>query len=370
MIIGIDASRANHDKKTGVEWYAYHLIQELKTLVPPTDRVVLYSDKPLQGELADLPLHFENRVLRWPPKRLWTQLRLSFEMLRRPPDVLFVPAHVLPLIHPKKTVLTIHDVAGAYFPKAYNWFERWYSVFTAKHALRTGARVIVPTEHVKQDMLRLVRALKMRNDISVIPHGIDERFRVRVSEEEKQRVRETYRVPESYLLFVGRLEEKKNVAGLVRAYTAFRQLYPSHKETLVLVGKPGFGYEDVQQEIAASPYKKDILELGWVSASDLPALFQAAKAFVFLSWYEGFGIPLLEAFQSGVPVLAAQTSCLPEVGQDACMYVDPAKPNTIPTAVHILLTDMSLRASLVEKGEKRAMLFSWKKTAAETLDVL
>jgi glycosyltransferase involved in cell wall biosynthesis len=370
MIIGIDASRANYDQKTGVEWYARHIIQELKTLVSSSDRVVLYSDEPLKGELAILPSNFESRVLRWPPKRFWTQIRLSWEMVRRPPDVLFVPAHVLPLIHPKKTVLTIHDVAGAYFPKAYNWFERWYSIFAAKQAVRSKSEIVIPTAHVKQDIIRLLGDSAIEKHITVIPHGVDASFGVPHSEEQKKLVRTKYKLPNSFILFTGRLEEKKNVTGLVRAYSAFREKYPEQKEALVLVGKPGFGYEEVQKEIAASPYRQDIFEPGWVSSEDLPVLLQSARAFVFLSWYEGFGIPLLEAFQSQVPVLSSDRSCLPEVGGNACLFVDPSKETEICDALYAILTNEDMRKSLVEKGAKRVQEFSWKKSAKMSLDVI
>ena len=146
MIIGIDASRANEEQKTGVGWYAWHVIQELKhlTTLPLNHtttrqplRVVLYTNKPLMGDLAVLPEGWSEKVLQWFPGRLWTQIRLSFEMLVNPPDVLFIPAHVFPIIHPKKTVMTVHDIAAIKFPESYNWFERWYSVWSAKFACYT-----------------------------------------------------------------------------------------------------------------------------------------------------------------------------------------------------------------------------------------
>src|SRR5260221_1783404 len=106
ITIGIDASRANVRHRTGVEWYAYHVIQELKKIVPDSYRVLLYTREPLRGDLAELPPRWEQRVLRWPPKFLWTQKRLSWEMLVRPPDLLFSPVHVLPLVHPRRSLVT------------------------------------------------------------------------------------------------------------------------------------------------------------------------------------------------------------------------------------------------------------------------
>ena len=127
MLIGIDASRANHQERTGVEEYAFQLIQHLKEITPDTVQVVLYTDKKLLGKLGELPKNWEEKILNW-PFRFWTQIRLSWEMLVKPPEVLFIPAHVFPIIHPKKTVMTVHDIAALKFPESYNWFERWYSV--------------------------------------------------------------------------------------------------------------------------------------------------------------------------------------------------------------------------------------------------
>ena len=122
MIIGIDASRANKQEKTGTEWYAYHMIQEWKHLADPHDQFILYSKEKLTGELADLPSNFRSRVLSWPPKLLWTHFRLAWEMFWHAPDRLFVPSHTIPIIHPKNTTTTFHD-AG---------FERYEHLYSDK----------------------------------------------------------------------------------------------------------------------------------------------------------------------------------------------------------------------------------------------
>jgi len=155
MKIGIDASRANDEKKTGVGWYAYHVIQQMKKQTPRDVEVILYTNKPLRGDLADLPENWKENILRWPPKRLWTQIRLSLEMLVHRVDVLFVPAHVVPIIRPKKTVMTVHDIAALKFPDSYNWFERWYSVWSARVALKKLWRVITPSEFTKRELEKL-----------------------------------------------------------------------------------------------------------------------------------------------------------------------------------------------------------------------
>ena len=219
MIIGIDASRANKKEKTGVEWYAWHVIEELKKIIPEDHRVILYSDEPIIGALALLPKHWESRILHWPPKRLLTQVRLSWEMFQHPPDVLFVPAHVFPIIHPKKTMMMVHDVAAATFPEIYPWFERWYSLWSAKNAIKNLWRVITPSQFTKNELSSLeLRITNYELRIIVIPHGVDSRYRKIHDQAAIDAVLNKYAIRRPFLLSVGRLEEKKNTANIVRAF--------------------------------------------------------------------------------------------------------------------------------------------------------
>lgn len=367
MVIGIDASRANHDEKTGVEWYAWHVIQQLKKITPDHVRVVLYSDEPLRGELADLPPYWESRVLRWPPRRLWTQVRLSFEMLTHPPDVLFVPAHVFPFIHPKKTVMTVHDIAALKFPETYSRFERWYTLWSARAALRKLWRVIVPSMATKKDLSEYVRGGRV-NTI-VVPLGRDERY-CKITDEEKIRnVCQKYGITRAFFLSVGRLEEKKNTWRIVEAFT---KVFPELPQpySLVLIGKPGIGYEKVTEAIARSPYRDHIICPGWIAPEDAVYLMNAAKVFVFPSLYEGFGLPVLEAFAVGTPVIASRGSSLEEVGGKVARYVDALRIEEIAEAMKEMVQDLPERKKMIESGLDRVKQFSWERTARETLGIL
>ncbi len=362
MIIGIDASRANKHQKTGVEWYAFFVIEEMKQLLTDRVSVVLYSDTPLQGELANLPPGWSSKVLPWPPKRFWTQVRLSIEMLFHGPDVLFVPAHVAPLIHPKKTVVTIHDIAPWRFPKSYSWFERWYCLWSTRYAAKRVSHIIVPSEFTKQEIHDYIK--KITAHIHVIHHGIDTRF---ITADPGSSLSKDIRKP--YILSVGRIEEKKNTRRLIEAFTLLRSQSATAYQ-LVLIGKPGFGYDAVRAAYNASPYKEDILFLGWTEQEQLPTLYKEASLFAFPSLYEGFGIPVVEAFAAGVPVLTAQGSCLSEIAADAALFVDPLSAASIHVGLETVLNDESLRKELIEKGKKRARTFSWEKTAKETTHIL
>jgi hypothetical protein len=189
MKIGIDVSRANNLQKTGVEWYAYFLLQELKKIIPENIEVVLYSREALQGDLAELPKNWTSKILHWPPKIFWTQARLSLEMLFHKPDILFVPAHVCPLVHPKKTVMTVHDIAALRFPESYNHFERWYSLASVRFALQNVWRIITPSQFTKNELKSLSIKNYDDNKTKVVYHGFNSLYNQSFSDENKKQIR-------------------------------------------------------------------------------------------------------------------------------------------------------------------------------------
>ncbi|MBI4426938.1 MAG: glycosyltransferase family 4 protein [Candidatus Magasanikbacteria bacterium] len=387
MLIGIDASRANEDQKTGVGWYAWHLIEELKHTITSSHHhfitrepvnFILYTREPLKGELAELPKNWIQKVLKWPPQKFWTQIRLSWEMLVNPPDVLFIPAHVFPIIHPKKTLMTVHDIAALRFPKSYNWFERWYTVWSARYAVKKLWRIIVPSHFVKTELLRDIRDKRYEigdnEKIHVIPHGYDKKYKryeiepalsLPKGDKRIDEMLKKYNIERPFILSVGRLEEKKNTARIIGAFNLVRQSLISYHLSLILVGPSGHGYEKVEEAINSSPYKKDIKTLGYVSADDLPYIMNATEVFVYPSLYEGFGLPVLEALACGAPVVAGKGSCLEEVGGEACVYVDPTNVDEIARAIQFARQNFN-----PDTGLKQVERFSWEKSASATARLL
>lgn len=372
MIIGIDASRANVEKKTGVERYAFRVIQELKTLIPPEFRVMLYSREPLLGPLADLPLNWESRVIPR-PRRLWTQIGLSLEMLRRPPDLLFVPAHMLPLVLPRRSAITLHDAGFSAVPEAYSLQGRLYHQLMTRFSARRAQAVFTVSEFSKTELLKYFGTPRGR--VVVTPLACDEAPLRRIGAREAWRTLERYGISKPYFLFVGRLERKKNLAGLLAAWRIYRES-DFGDEALVLVGKPGRGYEDAWSALdgstslatGGSDLAGEVVETGFVSDDDLPAFYSAASAFLFLSKYEGFGIPLLEAFAAGVPVVASRAGSIPEVAGEAVMYAET--PVEAAEAMRRLMHEEPLRIRLMAEGRLRLERYSWRATAEATWKTL
>ncbi|HUT22068.1 MAG TPA: glycosyltransferase family 1 protein [Candidatus Bipolaricaulota bacterium] len=393
MLIGIDASRANKPNKTGTEWYSYHLIQWFKKL-DKENRYFLYTNVPLKDGLENCPENFEEKILNWPPGRLWTQFRLSYEMLvtrlrdfctrlyrlqdvrdktGKEPDRLFVSAHVIPLFHPKKTVVTMHDIGFERFPKIYPWYDIVYHKYALRFAKFSAWKIITISEFSKKEIMDVFKIPAEK--IKVVYNGFDAGNYKIYPAEEIESIKLKYGLNSPYFIFTGRLEEKKNTPFLVECFAEFKKSRPECK--LVLVGNTktgsGFvthGFERVKENIEKFGLQKDVITPGWVGVEDLSKLTAGARALVFPSLYEGFGIPPLEAMACGCPVICSNTTSLPEVAGDAALLIDPKSKEEIVRAMNKIDADENLRKELIAKGFENIKRFSWEKCARETLEVI
>ncbi len=397
MIIGIDASRANESERTGTEWYSYHLIQEFKKL-DLQNEFRLYSPGPLKDGLKNLPKNFTSRVLKSPAEMLWTQTRLAAEMIFNPPDVLFVPAHTIPIIHPKKTIVTCHDVGFERFPELYAThsigparglkglavkaaakiatgfkysnneldYHRWSMKFALKHA----HKIIAISEFTKKEIQEIYKV--SGENISVIHNGFDrEKFVPMKNQAVIDQTLQKYGLNQPFYLFVGRLEEKKNIAGMLEAFAIAKAKEQNLSKTIfVLAGRPGYGYDRIQSAIKRLNLENSVKQIGWIPDIDRINLMNTAKIFLFASMYEGFGIPILEAFGCGTIVITSNSTACPEVAGDAALLCDPASPEEIAAAIIKLENDEKLREDIRQRGFARVKEFSWAKCAAETLNLL
>jgi len=362
MRIAIDASPAAKEPRTGTEFYTLHLILALARL-DPVNEYTLWLNEGVPAEFADLPANFVPRPI--PRRHLWAQTRLARELRQQRPDVFFAPANVIPFLHPRVCVTTIHDVGFHYFPECYSLLARWYLEVTTRFALRRAAKVIAVSEATRDDLVRVYGAEPSR--IEVIHSGVTVIDRELPSPSQVSSTLDRYGITPPYLLFLGRLETKKNVARIVQAFLKLKEQGSPHQ--LVLGGTPGVGFEDVARLINTSPYGIDILLTGYVG-EEKADLYAGADAFVFPSLYEGFGFPILEAAEYGVPVVTSRTSSLAEIGGDGALLVDPLSVEEIAQAVQRIIEDGELRSDLVRRGRQRLEEFDWRKTAQAVLGVL
>lgn len=352
MVIGIDASRAFLKQRTGIEEHSYQVIKHLREVIPSDAEVILYvRKKNSQREIDfELPKNWQVRAL-WAP-RFWTQIALSLEMLFQSPDVLFVPAHTVPLIHPKRTVVTIHGLEYEYCQEAYSFWERIYMHYSIMWSCKVASTVICVSENTKKDVVKLYRVAEEK--IRVIAEG----YASKAQTKPKDQISNS----KPYLLFIGRLEERKNVVRIIEAFEMLKKKYGISHE-LVLAGKPGYGYARIKQQIARSIYQDVIIEKGYVTEAEKWELLQNADAFLFPTLYEGFGIPVLEAQSVGVPVVTSNTSSLPEVAGDGAVFVDPLRTESIAEGVQRLLSDEGFRSGIIEKATQNVGRYSWVRCA-------
>jgi glycosyltransferase involved in cell wall biosynthesis len=339
MNIAIDASRSSESvQKTGVEVVSDIVLSYLEKRRTDDVNFVYYTPK----EISWLPKNAQRIIER---SRLWTIVGLSRALLRDKPDALFVPVHTLPFFCPKKTVRVIHDVSFLRQKNAYSWRERTYMKFDLWRAKRICTKVIVPTEAVKRDLVELLSWPVEK--IVATGWGVPEVHHL------SNPSSSVLSVSHPFILFIGRIEEKKNVANIIRAFGIFKETHPDWE--LILAGKPGYGFEAIEP-LLKTP---GVHHLGYVSSEKKAELLAGASMLAFVSREEGFAFPMLEAFQAKVPVLASSIPTLTEIAQDAAIFAEPSEVQSIAGSMSIIADDAAVRALLVARGAERLKEYSW-----------
>jgi len=364
--IAIDASKATKKFLSGTEYYTQEIIKGIVIASSTNDNITLYSKDPIGNILGDLPAHVHNQVLKR-PSRLWTQVRLSWETFVRPSRALFIPAHTIPIITRSPIVTTLHDLGFKHYPELYPRHELFYHNFSMNMAVRRAKKIIAISEFTKQDILKWYPFCNAEK-ITVVHHGYNKNRFAPLKQTDSLKFRNKY---DKYILFIGRLEEKKNVLGMVKAFALLRK-ERSVRHKLVLAGRAKFGFGKVEEYINTLPadIKKDIVITGYVSDDDLPVLLREADIFLFTTFFEGFGMPILEAFASGVPVVASNTTSIPEVAGNAALLVDPNKTLDIASACSKIINQPHIKKKLIRDGLARCHQFSWEKAGAKTFEVI
>jgi len=352
MLIGIDASRAFVKDKTGTENYSLELIKALLKLGEGQKyqfRLYVKGGARVDKEIKDEG-NVEVVEINWP--RLWTQGGLALECLKRPPDVLFIPAHTLPVIRKSdlKTVVTIHGLEYEYLPEYYKFPQSLYLNKSTEYAVRQADRLIAVSKWTKSQLVERLGADKKK--IKVIYEGIGERFlkakEYGVNKKMMRQVKYKYGLKDKYILFVGTIQPRKNLERLIEAFS-------------LLTTRTNFAKTDFGELVIAGKW-------GW--EADLAGVYAGAELFVWPSLMEGFGLPVLEAMMMGVPVVTSNRGALPEVVGKAGLQIDPEKVEELAKAMELVMENKELREGLVEKGYGNVKRFSWEKAAKETWQVL
>lgn len=354
-------------RSAGIAVYVAHLLRGLAAAESDLRYLALLGDKRLSPVDFDLPVRFSRVSTAHPLTRiLWEQCVLPGLLRLLDADLLHAPAFVGPLWSLCPQVITVHDLSFLRYPEFFRRGNRLYLGTLTGLACRRAAAVIAVSQFTAREVQQLLRVPAAR--VHTIYHGLDPRFRP-LPPAEVAVFRRAMQLPDRFVLYLGTLEPRKNLAQLVRAFARLRD--PDMH--LVLAGGRGWLYADIFAEVERLGLEGRVHFPGFVPAETQALWYNAAEVFAYVSHYEGFGFPVAEALACGVPTLAAATTSLPEAGGDGVLLVEPGAGATAAEAeaavaegLHRLLTDAPLRAELRQRGLAHAARFSWAETARQT----
>ncbi len=384
MRIGINAqllSMSDTYRAAGVSNYIYNLLRNLSAM-DGADQYTVFTGKWAADERLrqGLPLgrNFTLRPSHFPTEKpitrlLWEQTALAAGSIGL--DVLHGPVNVVPILSRTPRVVTIHDLAFLLFSDKHLPSKRRYLSLMTRLSARSASAVLTVSEATRADVLRLLNVPPEK--VITVPIAIDAEYRYLGEDPEFCAGVEAFKrergLPERYFLYLGTLEPRKNIPVMLRCYADLRRQEAGRgSETvpkLVIAGPKGWLYDQIFAQVKELSLEDHVIFPGFVPRDEIVWWYNAALAFIYLSVYEGFGLPVLQALACGVPVIVNNTSALPEVVGDAGLLVDAEQSETVTQAMRDLTTSPDLREALRVRGLERATHFSWRQTAVKTLEI-
>lgn len=374
MSIAINVRFLLPGKLEGLGWYTHEIVRRM-VLNHPEQTFYFLFDRPYDPAF----IYADNvrPIVLFPPARhpflwyWWFEFSVPAALKRCGAEVFFSPDSYCSLRSPVPTVMTVHDLAPLH-PAATEkkrglpqLTRKYYEHFLPKFIERAEAIPVV-SEFVRQDVLNTCHTPP--DKVHTVYNGARDNFRP-FSEAEQAAIREKYSNGQPYFFYNGAIHPRKNIARLIEAFNRFKQQSGAPLK-LLLAGRLAWNTEAVTEAAAQSPFRDDIHLLGYVPEAELPGLLGAALALTYVSFSEGFGLPLVEAMQSDVPVIAANTTALPEVAGDAALLVNPHSEDEIAAAMHRVWQDEALRRDLIARGRTRRQAFSWDLAAEQIYQLL
>ena len=363
MRIGIDSHAAEQDGTGNCTYYRNLLLQ--LSAIDQTNEYILFATDPKHPFYQELKDRANFKIVGIAPRPAWFRVFVSLcaATYRMKIDVLHVQ-YFAPFFHKGSLVTTVHDLTSYHFPEFFSFYERILFKTILPWTCHRTEKILTASEVSKQDLVRLLRVPE--NKVSVSLCGVSEEFLRDQSEDDVQFVRNRYGLDGKYLLYVGRIDPRKNLIRLIQAFTQLRSNFSvDHK--LVIIGKVYLEPQALPETLRKSPFQKDIRFCGYVPDEHLPALYKGADVFAYTSEYEGFGLPPLEAMAAGTPVVASDIAISREILSDAAVLVNPRDTDAIANGIHKIISDKDFSEQLSEKGRERALQFQWVKVARMTL---
>ncbi len=376
MKIGIDIRTLMDAEYSGVPEYTLNLIKGIFALDKNNEYKLFYnSARDLSGQMPvfDYPnvqvlkFNYPNKIFNYLLEK--TLRRPQVDKLLGGVDLFWMPhLNFVSLSGACRSFLTIHDLSFWRYPEFFSLKKNiWHYLLNVRKLSKGFDKIIAVSENTKDDLMELL-AVK-EDKIEIIYPGVGEQYRqIRREDTACRAVKDKYGLPEKFILYLGTLEPRKNVVGIIRAYDRLLRRQTELQDfELVLAGGQGWKSRDIFREKEKAKFKNNIKFLGYVAAGDKPGLYNLASLFCYPSFYEGFGLPPLEAMACGTPVITGFNSSLGEVAGEAALLVDADDINSITEAMRQIIMDNGLRNTLAARGPARAEKFRWSAAAAKYL---
>lgn len=367
MRIAIDIRRIN---EFGIGTYIWNLVRNL-ALVDQKNEYLLVGSNRNFHELGPLPANFSQIYQGERTGSLRDHIVFPATLRKEKPDVVHIPHHDCPLFVPGKLVMTIHDCVHVKFPpENLSRLRRFDLYWRTRRALQRASQVLAVSNSTRDDLVDIFDMDSKR--ISVIHNALDERFAPAAEGADQKAVLERYQLHDPFVLYSGKIRPHKNVHRLIEAFAVLKSELANdlryHNLKLIVIGDELSHHQYLRLTVVRSGVQQDVRFFGFVPYSILRVFYQSAALFAFPSLYEGFGLPPLEAMASKTPVLASNTSSLPEVLGDAALLVNPENVFEIARGLKAILLEDTLRDRLVERGLKHISRFSWKSAAEQVVE--
>lgn len=369
MKITVDLRALGYQPWSGVGYYTATIVKNLKNLFPA--EWSFFDNRFTPNHQIEALIGSSGQLFRYQiPNKIFTPLERffnwpKFENLVNNPDVIWFPN--LTFVNKKasnnktKRVVTIHDCSFLIHPEWYPWKEQLWHALLAKNLLTYFDYFVVVSENTKQDLIRLLNIPSEK--IKVIYPGIEEEFFQPISSEMLAQIKIKYSLPKKYFLFLGDVMKRKNVKLIIEAISKLKQENQLNDYQLIIAGH--LKDRNLVSYVKNSGLDSEIKFLGYIDDDDRPALYQNAQAFIFPSFYEGFGFPVLEAAASKCPVICSQTTSLPELMGDNAIYIDPYNVNSLTQVLLNFIKNPDQFSYLIEPAQARAKNFNWSKSTQE-----
>lgn len=377
MRIGIDI-RILEKKMCGIGRYTEGILQGISQLADDKNQYFLFC---VNGTKEKWPQDIFKVIPTWKnigiPRKIysfspfWLNFVLPWYLEKYDIEICFFPAHFCPWVKSQaKNVIAIHDMAHRLDKKAKNWWRKIYINFFLSQSVKKSSAVVTVSESSKKDILKIYPILKSEK-VFVIYNAADRKFEVRdINELSKDRaddLQKKYNLPKDFVLYVGKIEERKNIKGILKIADLMHER--NKKIKFLLVGNKGYmGYKELKEEIGKRR-NKNVLRIDYIDDKDLPYIYNLAKVFLFPSFYEGFGLGVLEAMQSGVPVMTSNTSSMPEIVGEGGLMHEPYDYDNFLNGIIKLLEDKDFYNQMQKKGLSQARKFSWQISAGKLVKV-